>query len=64
MIRSINLKMLKTSTYQKFLSTRDELIYISRSVIRDQKTKNRKIKYFKQVCIYAFDKDQLKNFFK
>lgn len=44
------------------INERDELIYISRSVIPGSKNKNRKIKYFKQVCIYAFDKDQLKKF--
>ena len=40
----------------------EELIYISRSPIPVSK-KESKIKYFKQVCIYAFTKNEL-NFFR
>ena len=40
-----------------------ELLYISRSPIPNSKKKENKIKYFKQVCIYAFTKNEL-NFFK
>lgn len=45
------------------INRRNELIYISRSVIPGSKNKNRKLKYFKQVCIYAFNKNQLKKFY-
>ena len=41
----------------------EELIYISRSPIPVSKKKESKIKYFKQVCIYAFTKNEL-NFFR
>ena len=46
------------------LNEKDELIYISRSLVPGTKDKNlsNKIKYLKQVCIYAFNKDQLKKF--
>ena len=44
------------------VNNKSELIYISRSVIPGSKSKNRNLKYFKQVCIYAFNKDQLKKF--
>lgn len=40
-----------------------ELLYISRSPIPVSKKKENKIKYFKQVCIYAFTKNEL-NFFR
>ena len=40
----------------------NELIYISRSPVPIAKKKNMKIKYFKQVCIYAFTKEELKAF--
>ena len=44
------------------VNNRSELIYISRSVIPGSKSKIKNLKYFKQVCIYAFNKDQLKKF--
>lgn len=44
------------------VNDRSELVYISRSVIPGSKNKNRNFKYFKQVCIYAFNKDQLEKF--
>ena len=40
-----------------------ELIYISRAVIPGKKKKNEKVNYLKQVCIYAFNKDQLKKYY-
>lgn len=40
-----------------------ELIYISRSLIPGKKNKQDKINYYKQVCIYAFNQDQLKKFY-
>lgn len=40
-----------------------ELLYISRGPIPVSKKKEDKIKYFKQVCIYAFTKNEL-NFFR
>lgn len=40
----------------------NELIYISRALIPGKKNKLNKIDYYKQVCIYAFDKHQLKRF--
>jgi 3-deoxy-manno-octulosonate cytidylyltransferase (CMP-KDO synthetase) len=39
-----------------------ELMYISRSPIPISKNNKRKIKYFKQVCIYAFTKSELELF--
>ena len=45
------------------LNSSNELIYISRSLIPGKKNKNEKIKYLKQVCIYAFNKNQLKKFY-
>lgn len=41
-----------------------ELIYISRAVIPGKKKKDEKINYLKQVCIYAFNKIELKKFYK
>ena len=40
----------------------NELIYISRALIPGKKNKKDKIDYFKQVCIQAFNKHQLKKF--
>ena len=42
---------------------KNELLYISRSPVPVTKNKKNKIRYFKQVCIYAFTKNELK-FFK
>ncbi len=41
----------------------NDLIYISRAVIPNSKKTNNFSKYKKQVCIYAFYKDQLKDFY-
>jgi 3-deoxy-manno-octulosonate cytidylyltransferase (CMP-KDO synthetase) len=40
----------------------NELIYISRSKIPGSKKNQIKGKYYKQVCIYAFNKNQLKKY--
>ncbi len=45
------------------LNSKDELIYISRSVIPGSKKKD-DYKYLKQVCIYGFNKKQLYDFAK
>jgi len=39
-----------------------ELIYISRAVVPGKKNKEAKVNYLKQVCIYAFNREQLKKF--
>ena len=39
-----------------------ELIYISRSPVPCSKKKIKNLEYLKQVCIYAFNKDELKKF--
>ena len=41
---------------------KNELLYISRNAIPISKKDNIKINYFKQVCIYAFTKRELKEF--
>ena len=47
------------------VNNNNELIYISRSKIPGSKNKNDKIsKYFKQVCIYAFNNVQLRKFYQ
>jgi 3-deoxy-manno-octulosonate cytidylyltransferase (CMP-KDO synthetase) len=45
------------------VSSRGELIYISRALVPGKKNINQKIQYHKQVCIYAFNKKQLKKFY-
>ena len=47
------------------LNAKDELMYISRSLIPGSKEENlsSKSKYFKQVCIYAFNKHELTQFY-
>jgi len=45
------------------LNKKEELIYISRALIPGFKKKNFKYKYLKQVCIYAFSRDELKKFY-
>lgn len=47
------------------LSENSELIYISRSIIPSSKEENfiKKNKFLKQVCIYAFNKSELKQFY-
>lgn len=44
------------------LNTSNELIYISRALVPGKKNRKNKINYYKQVCIYAFNKKQLKKF--
>ena len=44
------------------VNSKGELIYISRAIVPGTKKKNQNINYFKQVCIYAFNKKQLKKF--
>ncbi len=44
------------------INSSDELIYISRALIPGKKNKLDKIDYYKQVCIYAFNKYQLNKF--
>ena len=47
------------------LNKKNELLYISRSAIPSSKEKSKKkIKYLKQVCIYAFSKKELSIFQK
>ena len=45
------------------VNSKSELTYISRSLIPGSKKYNKKIVYHKQVCIYAFNKQQLKKFY-
>ena len=40
-----------------------ELIYISRAVVPGKKSSKAKVNYLKQVCIYAFNKEQLKKYY-
>ena len=44
------------------VNSKGELIYISRALVPGAKKSNQKIQYHKQVCIYAFNKKQLKKF--
>ena len=48
------------------LNERNELLYISRSLVPGSKGKNllKKHRYLKQVCIYAFTKHELSQFYK
>ena len=45
------------------VNSKGELIYISRALVPGSKKNIKNIKYFKQVCIYAFNKQQLKKFY-
>ena len=47
------------------LNEKDELMYISRSLVPGSKDENllNKKKYFKQVCIYAFNKHELDKYY-
>lgn len=45
------------------VNSKNELIYISRSLIPGSKKIIRDKNYFKQVCIYAFNKKELKEFY-
>jgi len=44
------------------VNSKGELIYISRALVPGKKNLSQKIQYHKQVCIYAFNKKQLKKF--
>ena len=44
------------------VNSKGELIYISRALVPGKKKESQKIQYHKQVCIYAFNKKQLKMF--
>lgn len=46
------------------LNEKKELVYISRSIIPGSKKMNKGITFFKQVCIYAFNIEELKKFYK
>lgn len=45
------------------VNSKGELIYISRALVPGKKKSSQNIKYHKQVCIYAFNKKQLKKFY-
>ena len=45
------------------INSNNELIYISRSLIPGSKKIIKKKKYLKQVCIYAFNSEELKKFY-
>ena len=45
------------------VNSKKELIYISRSLIPGSKKTIKNKNYFKQVCIYAFNKSELKKFY-
>ncbi len=45
------------------ISSKNELLYISRSLVPGSKKKNKLNKYNKQVCIYAFNKNELNKFY-
>jgi 3-deoxy-manno-octulosonate cytidylyltransferase (CMP-KDO synthetase) len=45
------------------VNSKKELIYISRSLIPGSKKNKIKKNYFKQVCIYAFNQNELKKFY-
>ena len=45
------------------VNSNGELIYISRALVPGKKKNSQKIQYYKQVCIYAFNKKQLKKFY-
>jgi len=45
------------------VNSKGELIYISRALVPGKKKTSKKIPYHKQVCIYAFNKNQLEKFY-
>lgn len=45
------------------LNKKNELVYISRASIPSTKNKNVKLNYFKQVCVYAFNRKELQKFY-
>jgi len=44
------------------VNSKNDLIYISRSLVPGSKNEIKNLKFFKQVCIYGFNKSQLFNF--
>ena len=44
------------------VNSKNDLIYISRSLVPGSKNETKNFKFFKQVCIYGFSKSQLFNF--
>ncbi len=50
------------NTPKVIFNKKNELIYISRALIPSEKIESNKNIYFKQVCIYAFNKSELKKF--
>lgn len=52
-----------TNIPKVIVNSKNELIYISRSLIPGSKKKFKKYNYLKQVCIYAFNKKQLNMFY-
>ena len=44
------------------INSKKELIYMSRALIPGTKNPRKRINYYKQVCIYAFNKKELKKF--
>jgi 3-deoxy-manno-octulosonate cytidylyltransferase (CMP-KDO synthetase) len=52
---------LKSSIPKVIINNRNELIYMSRSIIPFNQSKH-KINYYKQVCIYSYPRNILKNF--
>jgi len=46
------------------VNKKKELIYISRAIVPGKKKEKEKVTYHKQVCIYAFNKTELKKFYK
>ena len=64
MITYLNQKILSNKNLPKVVvNNKNELIYISRSMVPGSKRKISKNKFYKQVCIYAFNKSQLKKFY-
>ena len=64
---NINLSEAKSANVPKVLiNDTSDLIYMSRSLIPGSKTTKiqKKIKFLKQVCIYAFNYNELKAFYK
>ena len=61
-IEFTSLRTLQDKFTKSCVNSKSELTYISRSLIPGSKKYNKKIVYHKQVCIYAFNKKQLKNF--
>lgn len=45
------------------INSKSELLYISRALVPGAKKFHDKIKYYKQVCIYAFNQNQLRKFY-